>query len=76
MKGCGIVLKLVDASEEYLKQYKEAYLLAKEKVENGNLNKRSLIFEDPDSVDIVQKHKDNRERSKLQKGYVPSYDYF
>ena len=76
MKGCDIVLKLVDASEEYLKQYKEAYLLAKEKVESGNLNKRSLMFEDPDSVDIVQKHKDNRVRNKLQKGYVPSYDYF
>lgn len=70
------MLKLVDASSQYLQQYKEAYLLAIKKVESGELKKRLQMFEDPDTVDIVKKHKDNRDRSKLQPGYVPSYDYF
>ena len=70
------MLKLIDADEKYLEQYKEAYLLTLEQIELGNVKKHDKIFSDPDEKDIIQTFKDNRDQSKLPSYYVPSYDYF
>lgn len=70
------MLKLIEASPEYLPQYKEAYLLTKEKIASGEMNRRNLIFHDPDEIDVIQKMKDVRDRTKLKPNRVPSFDYF
>ena len=70
------MLRLIDGAEEYLEQYKEAYILSLEKVKNGEMNQRNLIFNDIDSVDIIQKTKDHRDKTKLKPNRVVSYDYF
>ena len=70
------MLKLVDADAKYLEEYKEAYLLSLKAIEEGKMKKHNLMFLNPDEVDIIKKMKDNRDRTKLKPGYVPSYDYF
>ena len=70
------MLKLIDAEEKYLNEYKEAYILSLQEIEKGNIKKHDLMFVNIDEVDIIQKFKDNRDRSKLKHGYVPAYDYF
>ena len=70
------MLRLIDAEETYLAGYKEAYLLSLQEIEKGTIKKHDLMFDDPDKVDIIQKYKDSRDRSKLKPKYVPSYDYF
>lgn len=69
------MLKLVDAEEKYLTGYKEAYILSLREIEKGSIKKHDLMFDNPDEIDIVQKYKDSRDRSKLKPKYVPSYDY-
>ena len=70
------MIKLIDADRKYLNEYKEAYYLSMENIEKGIIKKHDLMFYNPDEVDIIQKCKDNRDKSKLPKGWVPSYDYF
>lgn len=70
------MLKLIEAEEMYLDEYKQAYLLSIKKVEEGLIKKHDLMFKNPDEVDIIQESKDNRDQSKLPVNYVPSYDYF
>lgn len=70
------MLKLIDAEETYLSGYKEAYFLSLREIEKGTMKKHNFMFDDPNKVDIVQKYRDNRDRSKLKPKYVPSYDYF
>lgn len=70
------MLKLIDAEEKYLNQYKESYIESLKQIELGTLKKHNMLFMDPDENDIVQKFKDNRDQSKLPSQYVPSYDYF
>lgn len=70
------MLKLIEADKKYLDQYKEAYLLSVQKVEEGLIKKHDMMFTNPDENDIVQKFKDSRDQSKLPSHYVPSYDYF
>lgn len=70
------MLKLIDAEEKYLTGYQEAYILSLQEIEKGNIKKHDLMFDDPDEVDIIQKYRDSRDRSKLKPTYVPSYDYF
>ncbi len=70
------MLKLIEADERYLDQYKEAHLLSLEKIKEGLIKKHDLMFEDPDRTDVVRKMKEQRDRTKLRPGRVPSYDYF
>ena len=70
------MLTLIDANKKYLKQYKEAYLLSLEKINNGEMNSRNLMFNDLNEVDIIQKMKDTRDVTKLKPNRVLSYDYF
>ncbi len=70
------MLKIIEAEEKYLDQYKEAYLLSIEKIKEGLISKHDLMFMNPDEVDVIQRMKDNRDRTKLKPTYVPSYDYF
>ena len=70
------MLKIVEANEKYLNQYKEAYLEAIKQIELGTMKKHNMMFINPDENDIVQIFKDNRDQSKLPSYYVPSYDYF
>lgn len=70
------MIKLIEADEKYLEQYKEAYILSLQKIEEGLIKKHDLIFMNPDEIDIIQRMKDNRDKSKLKPTYVPSYDYF
>ena len=70
------MLVLIDANEKYLKQYQEAYLLTLEKVKNGEMNPRNMMFNDLNEVDIIQKMKDTRDVTKLKPNRVLSYDYF
>ena len=70
------MLKLIDAEEKYLEQYKEAYLESLKQVELGNIKKHNMMFIDPDLNDVVQKFMDGRDQSKIPSWFVPSYDYF
>ena len=70
------MLRLIDADEKYLDQYKEAYIEAKKQLDLGNIKKHDMMFINPDEKDIIQVFKDNRDQSKLPAEYVPSYDYF
>ena len=70
------MLKLVEAEEKYLDQYQKAYEEALEKINNGEMKRHDMMFMDRNEVDIIQKFKDNRDKDKLPKEYVPSYDYF
>lgn len=70
------MLKLIDAEEKYLDQYKEAYLLSVKKVKDGLIKKHNMMFINPDENDVIQKFKDSRDQSKLPSYYVPSYDFF
>ena len=70
------MLKLIDAEEKYLDQYKEAYLLSVKKVKDGLIKKHNMMFINPDENDVIQQFKDSRDQSKLPSYYVPSYDFF
>ncbi len=70
------MIKLVEANEQYLEEYKEAYLLSLKAIEEGKIKKHDLMFMNSDEVDVIQKMKDSRDVSKLPSHYVPSYDYF
>ena len=70
------MLRLIDADEKYLDQYKEAYLESLKQIELGNIRKHDMMFMDPDMNDVVQKFMDGRDQSKLPSWCVPSYDYF
>lgn len=70
------MLVLIDANEKYLKQYQEAYLLALDKIKSGEIHRSDLMFNDIIEVDIIQKMKDTRDKSKLKPNRVLSYDYF
>lgn len=71
-----LMIKLIDPEEKYLLEYKEAYTQSLQKINEGLMKKHDLIFKNPDELDIIQKLKDNRDKTKLKPGYVPSYDYF
>lgn len=70
------MVRLIDAENKYLKEYKEAYLLSLDKIQEGLIKKHDLMFLNPDEIDIIQRFNDNRDVAKLKPGYVPSYDYF
>lgn len=70
------MLKLIEADEKYLVEYKEAYLLSLEKINEGLIKKHDLMFMNCDEIDVIQRMKDNRDKNKLKPTYVPSYDYF
>lgn len=70
------MIKLIDAEEKFLDEYKEAYLMSLKKIEEGLIKKHDLMFMNPDEIDVIQRFKDNRDITKLKPGYVPSYDYF
>jgi len=70
------MIKLIDANEEYLDEYKEAYFMSIEKINEGLIKKHDLMFYNPNEEDVVKKFMDSRDKSKLPEGWVPSYDYF
>lgn len=70
------MLKLVEANEKYLNQYKEAYFETLKQIELGKMKKHDMMFTNPDYDDIVQRFKDNKDQSKLPSHYVPSYGFF
>lgn len=70
------MIKLIDGDKKYLNEYKEAYELSLQKVQDGLISKHDLMFMNPDEVDIVQRMIDNKDINKIPKEYVPSYDYF
>lgn len=75
---CYIVsmLILIDADEKYLIQYQEAYVLSLDKIKRGEMHRRNLMFHDIHEVDVIQKMRDTRDKSKLKPNRVLSYDYF
>ena len=70
------MLRLIEPEERYLEGYREAYLLSLEKINEVLIKKHDLMFMNPDEVDVIQKLKDNRDKTKLKPTYVPSYDFF
>ena len=70
------MLKLIDADEKYLDEYKKAYDLSIKLINEGKIKKHNLLFLNPEKEDIIQTMMDNRNEEKLPKGYVPSYDFF
>ena len=70
------MLKLVDPSYEYVKDYEEAYTLCLKEIEKGNMKVHDLVFSDPYKEDVIARLLNNRDITKLKPGYVPSYDYF
>lgn len=70
------MIKLIDANDKYIEQYKEAYIEMQRQIELGNVKKHNMVFMNPEEKDIVQIFKDNRNQDKLPSYYVPSYDYF
>lgn len=70
------MLKLIEANEKYLKEYKKAYLKTEELVQKGIIKKHNQMFLNPDEIDVIKYFYDSKDITKLPKGYVPSYDYF
>ena len=70
------MLKLIEANEKYLDEYKIAYIETKKKINEGIIKKHNLMFYNPDKIDVIQRFRDSRDINKLPVGYVPSYDYF
>ena len=70
------MLKIVEADEKYLDQYREAYRESVKQNVLGKIKKHNILFIDPDENDVIKVFKDNRDESKLPENYVPSYDYF
>lgn len=70
------MIKLIDPSYKYIKQYKEAYVLTMEGINKGIISKHDIMFENPDEIDVVKSALDQRDKSKLPSHYVPSYNYF
>ena len=70
------MLELVDAKDEYLEQYKEAYELTNKKIEEGIIKRHNQMFFNPDEVDIVEKYVNSRDPSKIPSHYVPAYEFF
>ena len=70
------MLKLIEAEERYLEEYKEAYLESLKQIELGKIKKHDMMFLNPDEIDIIQSMKDSRDESKLKPGYVKAYKYF
>lgn len=70
------MLTLIDASKEYLDQYKEAYLLSVDQINKSYMNPRNMMFYNPDEVDVIKKMEDTRDITKLKPNRVLSYDYF
>ena len=70
------MLKLIEAEDKYLDQYKEAYIESLNQAKLGNIKKRLIMFRNPDEEDIIQIYKDSRDISKLPSYFVPSYDFF
>ena len=68
------MLKLIDANEKYINQYREAYNESLKQMNLGKIKKHSMMFLNPDEKDIVQVFMDSRDQSKLPDYYVPSYD--
>ena len=60
------MLVLIDGNEKYLKQYQEAYLLSLDKIKSGEIHRSDLMFNDINEVDVIQKMKDYRDKSKLK----------
>ena len=56
------MLELIDAKDEYLEQYKEAYELTNKKIEEGIIKRHNQMFSNPDEIDIVEKYINSRER--------------
>ena len=69
------MLKLIEFNNKYLDQYKEAYLLTKELVDNNKLDERLISFSNPDEVDVIQKAKDSADITKLKPNHVLSYKF-
>lgn len=70
------MLKLIDPSSKYIKEYQEAYRLCLKEIEKGNMKVHDLVFTNPDEEDVIDRLLNNRDIKKLKPGYVPSYDYF
>ena len=70
------MLRLIDANDKYLEQYKEAYLESVKQIELGNIKKHSMMFLYFEDNDIIKHFMDSRDQSKIPSYYVPSYDYF
>ena len=48
------MLRLIDANDKYLEQYKEAYLESLKQIELGNIKKHSMMFLNPEDNDIIR----------------------
>ncbi len=70
------MLKLIDPNEYYIEQYKEAYNLTNEKIEEGVIKKHNQMFNYANDDDLITKLLDNRDETKLPSHYVPAYYYF
>ena len=46
------MIKLIDAEEKFLDEYKEAYLMSLKKIEEGLIKKHDLMFMNPDDAKI------------------------
>ena len=70
------MLKIIEANEKYINQYQEAYYESLKQIKLGTMKKHNMMFIDPDTENIINHFKDNRDQSKLPSYYVPSFDYF
>lgn len=70
------MLRLIDADEKYIDQYKEAYIESLKQLKLGNIKKHNMMFMNPDEDDVIQKFNDSRDQTKLPSHFVPSYDFF
>lgn len=70
------MLKLIDPNEKYLEEYKEAYELSCEKIEQGLVSRHDQMFFNPDEVDVIDAIMSQRDESRLPEGWVLSYNYF
>ena len=55
------MLRLINANDKYLEQYKEAYLESVKQIELGNIKKHSMMFLNPEDNDIIKHFMDSRD---------------
>ena len=70
------MIKLIDPSNEYVEQYKEAYELTCNLINEGIIKRHNQMFLYADDDNLVERLLNNRDQSKIPTHYVPAYYYF
>ena len=66
------MLKLIEANEKYLDQYKEAYIEALKQLQLGNISKHDFMFLNPDE-NLNSPRKSSEKYFSIKEGNLANY---